>query len=108
MDTNTGESPGHQSQSQQLGNSPSEEEMVHWTPTGIEPMVYDDDDDSYVIILSFVIALFLLTSKLLLEGRYTICNFKYKLLHQAYIILAIITDEAKEGQRVCIYGQMGG
>ena len=27
MDTNTGESPGHQSQSQLLGNSPSEEEI---------------------------------------------------------------------------------
>src|SRR6218665_3312784 len=24
------------------GNSPSEEEMGHWTPTGIEPMDYDD------------------------------------------------------------------
>jgi len=24
----------------------SEEEMVHWTPTGIEPTDYDDDDDS--------------------------------------------------------------
>ena len=45
MDTNTGESPGHQSQSQQLGNSPSEEEMGHWTLTGIEPTDYDDDDD---------------------------------------------------------------
>src|SRR6218665_1002730 len=46
MDTNTGESPGHQSQSQQLRNSPSEEEMGHWTPTGIKPMNYDDDDCS--------------------------------------------------------------
>ena len=45
MDSNTGEIPGHQSQSQQLGNSPSEEEMGHWTPTGIEPTDYDDDDD---------------------------------------------------------------
>jgi len=45
MDTNTSESPGHQSQSQQLGTSPSEEEMGHWTPTGIEPTDYDDDDD---------------------------------------------------------------
>src|SRR6218665_662638 len=26
-----------------MGNSPSEEEMGHWTPTGIEPRVYDDD-----------------------------------------------------------------
>ena len=43
MDTNTGESPGHQSQSQQLGNSPSEEEMGHWAPTGVEPKDYDDD-----------------------------------------------------------------
>ena len=34
---------GHQSQSQQLGNSPSEEEMGHWTPTGIEPTDYDDE-----------------------------------------------------------------
>src|SRR6218665_2643714 len=42
MDTNTGESPGHQSQSQQLGNSPSEEEMRHWTPTGIEPTDYNE------------------------------------------------------------------
>ena len=48
MDTNTGESPGHQSQSQQLGNSPSEEEMGHWTPTGIEPKDYDDDDECQV------------------------------------------------------------
>ena len=54
MDTNKGESPGHQSQSQQLGNSPSEEEMSHWTPTGIEPMDYDDDDDNYPIILANV------------------------------------------------------
>ena len=46
MDTNTGESPGHQSQSQQLGNSPSEEAMGYWTPTGIGPMDYDDDDES--------------------------------------------------------------
>ena len=45
MDTNTGESPGYQSQYQQLGNSPSEEEMGHWTPMGIEPRAYDDDDD---------------------------------------------------------------
>ena len=45
MNTNTGESPGHQSQSQQLGNSLSEEEMEHWTPTGVEPKDYDDDDD---------------------------------------------------------------
>ena len=41
-----GKGDGHQSQSQQLGNSPSEEEMGHWTPTGIEPMDYDDDDES--------------------------------------------------------------
>ena len=46
MDTNTGESPGYQSQSQQLGNSPSEEEMGHWTPTGIKPKDNDDDDQS--------------------------------------------------------------
>src|SRR6218665_1489205 len=26
-------------------NSPSEEEMGHWTPTGIEPTDYDDNDD---------------------------------------------------------------
>ena len=45
MDTNTGESPGHQSQSQQLGNSPSDEEMGHWTPTGAEPTDFDDYDD---------------------------------------------------------------
>ena len=43
MDTNTGESPGHQSQSQQLGNPPSEEEMGHF-PMGIEPSDYDDDE----------------------------------------------------------------
>ena len=46
MDTNTDESPGHQSQSQQLGNSPSEEEMGHWIPTGVEPKVYEDEDDT--------------------------------------------------------------
>ena len=51
MDTNTGESPGHQSQSQQLGNSPREEEMGHWTPTGVEPKDYDDDDDEQEIQL---------------------------------------------------------
>ena len=45
MDTNTGESPGHQSQSQELGNSSSEEEMGHQTPTGVEQEVYDDDDE---------------------------------------------------------------
>ena len=47
MDTNAGESPRHQSQSQYmyLVNSPSEEEMRHWTPTGVEPKDYDDDDD---------------------------------------------------------------
>src|SRR6218665_1211501 len=45
MDTNTGESPRHQSQSQKLENSPSEEEMGHWTLTGVEPRDYDDDDD---------------------------------------------------------------
>ncbi len=38
MDTNTGGSPGYQSQSQQPGNSPSEEVRGHWTPTGAEPM----------------------------------------------------------------------
>jgi len=27
-----------------IPNSPSEEEMGHWTPTGIEPKVYDDED----------------------------------------------------------------
>src|SRR6218665_3395162 len=27
------------------GNSPSEEEMGHWTPTGVEPKDYDDDDE---------------------------------------------------------------
>src|SRR6218665_1442565 len=47
MDTNTGESPGHQSLSQRLGNSPSEEEMGHWTPMGVEPKDYDDDDDDF-------------------------------------------------------------
>ena len=26
------------------GNSPSEEAMGHWTPTGIEPTDYDDDE----------------------------------------------------------------
>ena len=30
---------------QQLVNSPSEEAMGHWTPTGIEPKDYDDDDE---------------------------------------------------------------
>ena len=55
MDTNTGESPEHQSQSQQLGNSPSEEEMGHWTPTGIEPKDYDDDDLQVGLICCFFI-----------------------------------------------------
>ena len=48
MDTNTDESPGHQSQTQQLGNSHSEEEMGHWTPMGVEPKVYDDDDEQKI------------------------------------------------------------
>ena len=26
--------------------------MGHWTPTGIEPMDYDDDDDDYMISVS--------------------------------------------------------
>jgi len=38
LDTNTGESPGYQSQSHLHGNSPSEEVRGHWTPTGAEPM----------------------------------------------------------------------
>src|SRR6218665_1968357 len=46
MDTNTGESPGHQSLSHRLGNSPSEEEMGHWTPMGVEPKDYDYYDDA--------------------------------------------------------------
>src|SRR6218665_641977 len=54
MDTNTGESPGHQSQSQKLGNSPSEEEMGHWTLTGVEPRDYDDDDDTRIYICMYV------------------------------------------------------
>jgi len=45
MDTNTGESPEHQSQSQYVGNSPSEEDMGHLTPAGVEHKVYDDDDE---------------------------------------------------------------
>ena len=39
MDANTGESPGHQNQSNYLGHSHNEEEMGHWTPTGAAPMV---------------------------------------------------------------------
>ena len=27
-------------------NSPSEKEMGHWTPTGVEPKDYDDDDET--------------------------------------------------------------
>ena len=50
MDTNTVESPGHQSQSQYLGNSLSEEEMGHWTPTGIEPTDYDDHDEQNSVV----------------------------------------------------------
>jgi len=38
MDTNTGESPGHQTQSQLPRNSLSEEVKGHWTPKGAEPM----------------------------------------------------------------------
>ena len=38
MDTNTGGSPGYQSQSQEPRNSPSEEVRGHWTSTGTEPM----------------------------------------------------------------------
>ena len=30
-----------------LGNSPSEKEMGHWTPTGIEPTDYDDEPMLY-------------------------------------------------------------
>jgi len=39
-DTNTGESPGYQSQSQEPGNPPSKEVSGHWTPAGAatEPM----------------------------------------------------------------------
>src|SRR6218665_773250 len=53
-----GESPGYQSESQYLGNSPSEKEMGHWTPMAIEPMDYDDDDDeSYSQILELETAM---------------------------------------------------
>src|SRR6218665_916021 len=38
MDTNTGESPGYQSQSLWPRNSPSEEVRGHWVPTGAELM----------------------------------------------------------------------
>ena len=38
MDTNTGESPGYQSQSQEPRNSPGEEVRGLWAPTGDEPM----------------------------------------------------------------------
>ena len=37
------------------GNSPSEEEMEHWTPTGVEPRVYDDADETEFIIRLFSI-----------------------------------------------------
>jgi len=40
MDTNTCGSPGHLSQSQQPGNSPSEEVRTKWTPTGCGPKGY--------------------------------------------------------------------
>ena len=53
MDTNTGD--GHQYGRKPRTPEPipiawklytcSEEEMRHWTPTGIEPKDYDDDDD---------------------------------------------------------------
>jgi len=39
MDTNTGGSPGYLSQSQWPGNSPSEEVIGKWTPTGCGPRV---------------------------------------------------------------------
>src|SRR6218665_1730662 len=38
MATNTGDSPGYQSQSLEPRNSPSEEVRGHWAPTGAEPM----------------------------------------------------------------------
>ena len=38
MDTNTGESPGYQSQPLYPRNSPSEEVRGHWAPMGAEPM----------------------------------------------------------------------
>src|SRR6218665_3149253 len=28
-----------------MASPPSEEEMRHWTPTGVAPRAYDDDDD---------------------------------------------------------------
>src|SRR6218665_3821884 len=61
MDTNTGESPGHQSQSQKLGNSSSEEEMGHWTLTGVEPRDYDDDDVVTIMLLLLLFLIFLLS-----------------------------------------------
>ena len=48
MDTNTGElKPRTPEPIPIAGNSPSEEEMGHWTPTGIEPTDYDDDDKQF-------------------------------------------------------------
>ena len=32
------------------GNSPSEEEMGHWTLTGVEPKYYYDGDDDRLIL----------------------------------------------------------
>ena len=45
-----GRNPRTPEQSQQLENSPSEEEMGHWTPMGVEPTDYDDDDDPIIEI----------------------------------------------------------
>ena len=28
--------------------------MGHWTPTGIEPMDYDDDDDVYMYVYMYI------------------------------------------------------
>src|SRR6218665_891615 len=39
------------------GNSPSEEEMGRWTPTGIEPTDYDDDDDEVNTCLKLPLSL---------------------------------------------------
>jgi len=54
MDTNTGKSPGYQSQSQLPGNLPSEEVRGHWTPTGAETMEQWMDSEAQRTIVVYI------------------------------------------------------
>ena len=54
--------------------------MGHWTPTGVEPMDYDDDDDEYIYsVLQFLpIIIFKNAEVFEIFMYYCICLFSLK------------------------------